>query len=271
MTSKTPDDDKVLMNVEKEETKTTTSIITSVEDRKILENIVLCPLISNASDDTETKRLKREIRSLQKKAKALFWEEDEVSKDVDSSDDDDDDGNQNNEENLKRALARTLASRKRDAHQRSRRILLRKSLPIYVGQTLCIVGLGKINTKSIHFHTRRHIYPVGFRSTRSYFSISSPGERMVYRNEIVERDGKPVFRITSQDAPDLLVEEETARAAWRNIVRRVAVVRNDATLRVHKSGAKMFGYGEDEIMTLIEGMKGALMCGMYVRRCLREY
>ena len=199
--------------------------------------------------------MKREIRSLQKKAKVLFWEEDveKVSKDEDSSDDDDD-GDQNNEENLKRALARTLASRKRDAHQRSRRILLRKSLPIYVGQTLCIVGLGKIHTKSIHFHTRRHIYPVGFRSTRSYFSISSPGERMVYRNEIVERDGKFVFRIISQDVPDLLVEEETARAAWRNIVRRVAVVRNDATLRVHKSGAKMFGYGEDEIMTLIEGM-----------------
>ena len=41
-TSKTPDDEE-MMNVDKEETKTTTSVI-SGEDRKILENIVLRPL-----------------------------------------------------------------------------------------------------------------------------------------------------------------------------------------------------------------------------------
>ena len=57
-TSKTPDDEE-MMNVDKEETKTSTSVI-SGEDRKIFENIVLRPLNSNASDDTETKRLKRD-------------------------------------------------------------------------------------------------------------------------------------------------------------------------------------------------------------------
>ena len=256
MTSKTPDD-----------APSSAGKITllNVEDRNILESIVLRPRNSNASDDKETKRLKREIRCLQKAARVLFWEEENGTKqkEEDPLDSSDEDGDQNNEENLKRALARTLASRKREAHLRSRRILLKKGLPFYVGHTLCIVGLGKINTQSENFHTRRHIYPVGFRSTRTYFSIWSPGERMIYRNEIIERDGKPIFRITSADAPDLLVEKETARAAWRDIVRKVAVIRNDATLKVHKSGANMFGYGEPEVMTLIEGMKGALMCRMY--------
>jgi len=197
----------------------------SADDRNVLESIILNPLKSSSEEDAETKRLKREIRSLQKAARLLFWADEENNDVDDIGTESDEDEDHNAEDDLRMALERTLALRKREAYRRSRQILLRTKLPLYLGSTLCIVALGKINTKSEHFHTNRHIYPVGFRSTRKYFSILREGEKMVYRNEIVEQDGKPVFRITSAEFPDLLVENSSARGAWRDIVRRVAIVR----------------------------------------------
>lgn len=138
--------------------------------------------------------------------------------------------------------------------------------------TLSLHNVGQLlphQLESGFFHNRRYIYPVGFRSTRIYWSMRVPRGRARYLCEIVEANGRPLFRVTASDhgIADECVEHETCADAWQLILTRVKQVRNGSGfLRLfsqHLKGEDMYGLSEPHIVRAIESLPGV--------DCLRDY
>ncbi|RHY27065.1 hypothetical protein DYB32_007073 [Aphanomyces invadans] len=69
---------------------------------------------------------------------------------------------------------------------------------------LCVQNLGAIEVGNHHFHTRSAIYPVGYRSTRIFWSATRIEHRALYECEIFSETNKmavkrPIFKITPCD------------------------------------------------------------------------
>ncbi|VDP94256.1 unnamed protein product, partial [Echinostoma caproni] len=98
--------------------------------------------------------------------------------------------------------------------------------------------------ESGYFHARRYIYPVGFRSTRIYWSMRKPKSRARYVCEILENDGKPLFRITviDKDMDDETFTHETCSGVWRCVLTKIEQLRErDKLVRLFPEHLK----GED--------------------------
>lgn len=138
--------------------------------------------------------------------------------------------------------------------------------------TLSLHNIGQLlphQLESGFFHNRRYIYPVGFRSTRIYWSMRVPRGRSRYLCEIAEKNGRPLFRVTAsdRDMTDECVEHETCADAWQLILTKVERIRNGSRfLRLfsqHLKGEDMYGLSEPHIVRAIESLPGV--------DCLRDY
>ena len=95
--------------------------------------------------------------------------------------------------------------------------------PICIGK-MKIESLGNIVFDRNEYHTPKYIWPVGFRSVRTYQSFVNPDERTEFTSEIVDGGDKPIFRVTPADAPDKATSANSATAAWSKIFK---LVKND--------------------------------------------
>ena len=65
------------------------------------------------------------------------------------------------------------------------------------------------------FHTERHIFPVGFTSRRTHYSMKEAGKKTQYTSTILDTgDGVPLFRVTPEDLPEEFKESFSASGAW---------------------------------------------------------
>jgi hypothetical protein len=138
--------------------------------------------------------------------------------------------------------------------------------PIRLRSTFWITDLGHIVTDRVNFHTEHFIYPVGFKSSRSYFSTFDPSQRVRYTSEIVDTGAElPVFRVTMDGHPEISFEGPTLSSPWNALTRKIFELRGEAGGRVATvTGAQYFGLHHPAIRYLIQQMEGADKCVNYV-------
>ena len=70
------------------------------------------------------------------------------------------------------------------------------------------------------YYNDRYIWPVGFRSTRSYNSYINVDDRVEYVSEILDGgDAGPIFRVTAKDDPENPAVSSAASSAWQAVSR----------------------------------------------------
>ncbi|KAM7538069.1 hypothetical protein Aperf_G00000076495 [Anoplocephala perfoliata] len=113
-----------------------------------------------------------------------------------------------------------------------------------------------------HFHTQKYIYPVFYCSTRIFWSMRRPGQRSLYRCEIKEQGGRPLFQVTVIDKglPDVILENFDCTELWREIAAKVQQLRKENGLIqnfLHLiCGEEMFGLSEPNVVRAIESLPG---------------
>jgi hypothetical protein len=138
--------------------------------------------------------------------------------------------------------------------------------PIRLSNTVWITDLGHIVSDRVNFHTERFIYPVGFKSSRPYFSTFDPPQKVRYTSEIVDTGAElPVFRVTMDGHPEVSFEGPTLSSPWNALTRKIFELRGEAGGRVATvTGAQYFGLHHPAIRYLIQQMEGADKCVNYV-------
>jgi len=137
-------------------------------------------------------------------------------------------------------------------------------LPIQIGVVLRIESLGHIDPRE-SFHNERAIYPVGYRSVRTYTSCVDVNRSTQYVSEILDRDGHPWFRVTCADMPEEPFEDKSPSGCWSQIMR---IIRERTPLdrrRVHAtvSGPEYFGLTQPIVEELLQSLPGAAQLKNY--------
>ena len=135
-------------------------------------------------------------------------------------------------------------------------------LPVKLGP-LTLLQLGTIIFDREKFHNKRYIWPVGFESTRSYFSMKTPDQHTIYTSRILDGGDGPLFQVTAEDDPENPVAAPAASTTWTTIVRKVNEAKNKGQM-CSASGPEYFGFGNPTIARLIQEMPNADKCKNYV-------
>ena len=141
--------------------------------------------------------------------------------------------------------------------------------PIELGK-MKIDRLGDINPLP-EFHTSKYIWPVGYKSRRSYQSFKTPDSKVEYSSEILEGENqKPLFRVTASDAIDEPADGNSATAAWSLILRRVKSMQSGDKIEGEEnrifnavSGPEYFGLARGIVRKLIQELPRASECENY--------
>jgi hypothetical protein len=130
--------------------------------------------------------------------------------------------------------------------------------PLVLGE-LCIESIGTIIARPPYI-TEKHVWPVGFSSTRYFSSMINPEMRVKYTSQIVDVDGKPQFIVTAAD--DLMnpIVSHSPSGAWRTVLKRVmnkSGTNDDRSKNVSVSGTLRFGLAHPVVASLLRELPGA--------------
>lgn len=126
-------------------------------------------------------------------------------------------------------------------------------------------SLGQVVSDRPAYHTKRYIYPVGFHSSRSYFSTKDPEAMTIYHSRILDGGPVPQFTVTAEDDPDNPLSGATTTAVWSTIMRQAATLRGKEPAG-SASGPDFFGLGNATILQLIEALPEAEKCKQYEKK-----
>jgi len=93
-------------------------------------------------------------------------------------------------------------------------------LPIVLGN-LTVWNLGTIVADRPKYHSKRYIWPVGFKSSRIYTSMFDVSRRCMYTSEILDGGPEPRFMVTSSEDEEHPIIATTASGAWAEVGKRV--------------------------------------------------
>ena len=143
------------------------------------------------------------------------------------------------------------------------------------------------------FHNQNAIYPVGYQTTRFYWSIYDANKRCKYFCSIQDHEGKPQFLIecpkpslstgqqsNSEELPAILASEsetletsaeffkgESSKETWKTVMTNVNKLRNSPnSLKLFPeacSGDEMFGLQDVQIVKILESFPGIEACKFY--------
>jgi len=130
-------------------------------------------------------------------------------------------------------------------------------MPLSLGE-LTIENLGTIIPRP-PFMTEKHIWPVGFISTRYFSSMINPDIRVKYTSSIIESGDRPQFIVTAEDDLYHPIISPTPSGAWRTILKRVigSGMQEDTRKSVSVSGALRFGLAHPVVSNLIRQLPNA--------------
>ena len=112
------------------------------------------------------------------------------------------------------------------------------------------------------FNTRDHIYPVGFKTSRYYWSCRTMKKRCRYVMSITEEDAAPMFtvRCIEPGLDDVVYKDATCNNVWTNVFGPLDKMRRENDLvkmfPSYLSGEDMFGLTEPSLLRIIESMPG---------------
>jgi hypothetical protein len=134
---------------------------------------------------------------------------------------------------------------------------------------LTIHSLGKIVHDRKKFHAKRYIWPVGFKSSRTYCSMTNLNARCEYVSEIIDTETEPRFVVTCNEDPNnpIVIEASTASGAWAQVGKRINDLKEEIIgkrMFTQLSGPEMFGFSHPTIAKLIQELPNAELCDRYV-------
>jgi hypothetical protein len=136
------------------------------------------------------------------------------------------------------------------------------NFPISVTSSLKLLALGKVNTFP-NYHSEHNIFPLGFKTERTYFSMFHKDTRCEYICEILEGDGKPIFKVTSSEDPDHPIIRDSSTGCWIYICKKVNDLSDNKKEKVTISGTERFGLIDHMIASLVERLPDAGKCKKY--------
>jgi len=136
------------------------------------------------------------------------------------------------------------------------------NFPIVVTSSLKLLSLGKVNTLP-NYHSEHNIFPTGFKTERSYFSMFHKDVRCEYICEILEGDGRPIFKVTSSEDPDNPIIRDSSTGCWIYICKKVNDLSDTKKEKVTISGTERFGLIDQMIASLVERLPDATKCKKY--------
>lgn len=105
------------------------------------------------------------------------------------------------------------------------------------GKPIFPIPLGKgIVIQSLGNYKKNGGYPIGFKSSRTFWSMKNPSKITTYTSEIVEEGNQILFVVTPSDDPNSPIYGDSPSAAWKEVVG--SVTKNKA---IAVSGSLRFG------------------------------
>ena len=142
----------------------------------------------------------------------------------------------------------------------------RPLLPLTITDKLYLIALGHIVHDRPGFHNDRHIFPAGLITRREHYSFVNPATRTYYTSEILDQGGEgPIFRVIADDAPNDVIERDTASGAWVEVSLRCHKLRGSQRNKVTVSGTEMFGLSHPDIAALVLELPGVEKCEKFQR------
>lgn len=129
--------------------------------------------------------------------------------------------------------------------------------------SLIFLSVGQLLPHQLaNFHTPHHIYPVGYKIVRFYWSMRTLNKRCRYVCSIHDVSGKPEFRVLVQEPPqeDLELRDASPRAVWNRILEPLAQLRRDEKsvqlFQRYITGEDLFGLTEPAVVRILESLPG---------------
>ncbi|KAI9345562.1 F/Y-rich N-terminus-domain-containing protein [Obelidium mucronatum] len=135
-------------------------------------------------------------------------------------------------------------------------------LPLTAG-VMTILELGEIVHDRPAYHAERYIYPVGYKSKRSFLSMIDAAKQTMYLCEVLDGGDSPMFVVTPEDCPERAVSAGSLTGAWIPIFKAAYALRN----KEHASGLsgpEFFGFTQGIVMKVIQELPGSRLCKNYV-------
>ena len=86
--------------------------------------------------------------------------------------------------------------------------------PLQINNSLKLLSTGTISTNA-NYHSEHNLFPIGFKSIRTHYSIFKKGQKCEYLNEILEgSDNKPLYRVTCSEDPDNPIIKDSSTGCW---------------------------------------------------------
>jgi hypothetical protein len=130
-------------------------------------------------------------------------------------------------------------------------------LPLMLGE-LTIESLGNVIAKHPYV-TEKHLFPIGFVSTRYFSSMINPERRVKYTSQIVDGGDRPQFVVTAADEPINPIVSNSPSGAWRTVLKRV-MGKGDQDKDISVSGALRFGLAHPVVSQLLRELPNADKC-----------
>lgn len=161
---------------------------------------------------------------------------------------------------------------KEEAHELAADLLAETHLPITV-KGIKILSLGKIDYERPKYHNEKYLWPIGYKSIKTFTSYINPNVRIQYVCEILDGgDDGPLFRVTPEDDKSHTSKHLSPTSAWNEILNMVK--NKKVKMGLPKSGTAIsgpdyYGYTLEPVCTLIEGLENAEKCNKYIFRYQR--
>ncbi|KNC49964.1 uncharacterized protein AMSG_11904 [Thecamonas trahens ATCC 50062] len=135
-------------------------------------------------------------------------------------------------------------------------------LPLPVGAGVTLLRLGSIVVDRLAFHSRKYVYPAGYKSSRSWWSAVNPTEHTTYTSEVIDAGGRaPIFRVTPADNPESATHADNATGAWTPFSKIVNEARG---ISFNVSGPHFYGFSSSITRALIESLPGISDLANYI-------
>jgi len=130
-------------------------------------------------------------------------------------------------------------------------------MPLILGE-LVVECLGTIVPRAPYV-TEKHIWPIGFVSSRFFSSMITPERRVKYTSSIIDIGDRPQFIVTAEDDPSNPIISPSPSGAWRTVLKRVSGKGfvDDTRKNVSVSGALRFGLAHPVVATIIRELPNA--------------
>uniref|UniRef100_A0A183BQZ3 Histone-lysine N-methyltransferase n=1 Tax=Globodera pallida TaxID=36090 RepID=A0A183BQZ3_GLOPA len=112
------------------------------------------------------------------------------------------------------------------------------------------------------FTTEEHIFPVGYRVTRLFWSSCDLGDRLRYECLVVDGDGKPEFCVKVSNGEQQEFRGTSPTAAWTQILHSIAECRANSSSDILRffpkqmTGEYLYGFLEPAISKMLESLPG---------------